>query len=87
MADAKEDQNKKTEKTASTSGTQSTVVIDTEEMPHLVSSDEEEQPTKGAKNKHFVSEKPTTRKTRNQLLDCIFIISNSFLFWNVNHTS
>ena len=61
MADAKEDQNKKTEKTASRSGTQTTDMMDTEEMPQLVSSDEEEQPTRGAKKKHFVSKKPTNR--------------------------
>ena len=35
MMGTKEDQNKKTEKTASTSGTQATVVIDTDKCPSL----------------------------------------------------
>ena len=61
MADTKEDQNKKTEKTASRSGIQIIEAMDTEEMPQLVSSDEEEQPTRGAKKKCFVSKKPTNR--------------------------
>ena len=38
----KEDQNKKTEKTASAFDTQATVVMDTDEIPQLVSSDDEE---------------------------------------------
>ena len=64
--DTKEDQNKKTEKTASISSTQATVVMDTEEMPQLMSLDEEEQPTRGAKKKHFVLKKPTNRKPRSK---------------------
>ena len=66
MTDTKEDQNKKREKTASACSTQATVVMDTEEMPQLVSSDEEEQPTRGGKKKCFVLKKPTNRKHRSK---------------------
>ena len=35
-------------------------------MPQLVSSDDEEQATRGAKQKHFVSKRPPTRKPRGK---------------------
>ena len=66
MMGTKEDQNKKTEKMASTSGTQATVVIDTDEMPQLVCMDGKEQATTGAKKNCFVSKRPTNRKPRGK---------------------